>query len=141
MALIKCPECGKEISDKAPACIHCGYPLQNQNANTGAEPETKLCEVTFIRLKKTAAAWVPCRIFVDDSEICQIGNDETKKIMIPEGLKTITLKGPEKNPHSILGSGIMNHSSQFEIRPETKNVFIISTKMGWLSTEYTIERE
>ena len=27
MALIKCPECGKEISDQAPACIHCGYPL------------------------------------------------------------------------------------------------------------------
>lgn len=30
MALIKCPECGKEVSDKAPACIHCGYPLQKQ---------------------------------------------------------------------------------------------------------------
>ena len=29
MALINCPECGKEISDKATACIHCGYPLQN----------------------------------------------------------------------------------------------------------------
>lgn len=28
MALIKCPECGKEISDKAPACIHCGFPLR-----------------------------------------------------------------------------------------------------------------
>lgn len=27
MALIKCPECGKEISDKASACIHCGFPL------------------------------------------------------------------------------------------------------------------
>ena len=27
MALITCPECGKEISDQAPACIHCGYPL------------------------------------------------------------------------------------------------------------------
>ena len=27
MALIKCPECGKEISDRAQACIHCGYPL------------------------------------------------------------------------------------------------------------------
>ena len=27
MSLIKCPECGKEISDKAQACIHCGYPL------------------------------------------------------------------------------------------------------------------
>ncbi|MDO4841511.1 MAG: ribosomal protein L7/L12 [Phoenicibacter congonensis] len=30
MALITCPECGKQISDKAPACIHCGYPLQEQ---------------------------------------------------------------------------------------------------------------
>lgn len=27
MALIKCPECGKEISDKAPACPHCGCPV------------------------------------------------------------------------------------------------------------------
>ena len=33
MALIKCPECGKEISDKAPACIHCGYPLANTQQN------------------------------------------------------------------------------------------------------------
>ena len=31
MALIKCPECGKEISDKARACIHCGYPIENRN--------------------------------------------------------------------------------------------------------------
>lgn len=29
MALISCPECGKEISDKAKMCIHCGYPLDN----------------------------------------------------------------------------------------------------------------
>lgn len=27
MALIICPECGKEISDKAQSCIHCGYPV------------------------------------------------------------------------------------------------------------------
>lgn len=28
MALIKCPECGKQISDKAEHCIGCGYPLK-----------------------------------------------------------------------------------------------------------------
>lgn len=28
MALIKCPECGKEISDKSDKCIHCGFPLR-----------------------------------------------------------------------------------------------------------------
>ena len=28
MAIINCPECGKEISDKAETCIYCGYPLK-----------------------------------------------------------------------------------------------------------------
>lgn len=29
MALIKCPECRKKISDKATACIHCGCPISS----------------------------------------------------------------------------------------------------------------
>ena len=29
MSLIKCPECGNEISDRAQACIHCGFPLDD----------------------------------------------------------------------------------------------------------------
>lgn len=54
MALITCPECGKQISDQAPACIHCGYPLPqkipvtevhlpkaDQQTKTEAEEETK----------------------------------------------------------------------------------------------------
>ena len=31
MALIECPECHKEISDKALACPHCGYPIKQEN--------------------------------------------------------------------------------------------------------------
>ena len=27
MSMIKCTECGKEISDKATACPHCGCPM------------------------------------------------------------------------------------------------------------------
>lgn len=27
MSLINCPDCGKEVSDRANACIHCGCPL------------------------------------------------------------------------------------------------------------------
>lgn len=30
MALIKCPECGKEISDTATTCPHCGTITQHQ---------------------------------------------------------------------------------------------------------------
>lgn len=33
MALINCPECGKQISDKATACPNCGYPIQNGTNN------------------------------------------------------------------------------------------------------------
>ena len=45
MALIKCPECGKEISDEAEVCIHCGYPLKNKQVvesdqNNKKQPES-----------------------------------------------------------------------------------------------------
>lgn len=34
MSLINCPECGKQVSNKAQQCIHCGYPFdKNDNAN------------------------------------------------------------------------------------------------------------
>ena len=33
MALIKCPECSREISDKAVACPHCGFPIQEYLAS------------------------------------------------------------------------------------------------------------
>lgn len=44
MALINCPECGKEVSDKSKQCIHCGYPINNieskkYNINVIAYPE------------------------------------------------------------------------------------------------------
>lgn len=32
MALINCPECGKEISDTSTNCIHCGYHLSNSSS-------------------------------------------------------------------------------------------------------------
>ena len=34
MALIICPECGKQISDKVASCPHCGYPLSKLSNDT-----------------------------------------------------------------------------------------------------------
>lgn len=42
MALISCPECGKEISDKALACPHCGNPM-NQPTQQIQQEEEYLC--------------------------------------------------------------------------------------------------
>lgn len=43
MALIKCPECGKEVSDKAIACIHCGYPLDVANSDSVEHINAESC--------------------------------------------------------------------------------------------------
>lgn len=37
MALIKCPECGKEISDKTKKCPECGYPIKKLNKKSGTK--------------------------------------------------------------------------------------------------------
>lgn len=39
MALIKCPECGAEISDKSTVCVHCGYPIKENSVNTTENTE------------------------------------------------------------------------------------------------------
>lgn len=38
MALITCPDCGKDVSDAAPACIYCGRPLRFTPAPIAAAP-------------------------------------------------------------------------------------------------------
>ncbi|MBP8151355.1 MAG: zinc ribbon domain-containing protein [Xylophilus sp.] len=38
MALVRCPECGREVSSHAPACPACGYPLQAKNPAPGTPP-------------------------------------------------------------------------------------------------------
>lgn len=40
MALIKCSECGKEISDQAPACIHCGCPASKMKKEPAQSVKT-----------------------------------------------------------------------------------------------------
>lgn len=44
MALIKCPECNKEISDKVKACPYCGYPFEQQE-------EAQKFEISSVNIK------------------------------------------------------------------------------------------
>ena len=38
MALMKCPECGRQVSNQASACPNCGYPIKGGNTNTTTAP-------------------------------------------------------------------------------------------------------
>ena len=49
MALVDCPECNREVSDKAACCPSCGYPIQQslsdpkEVANAKTLPTTNIC--------------------------------------------------------------------------------------------------
>ena len=47
MALINCPDCGKEISDKAASCIHCGCPICPPNENISSKTKSKIDNENF----------------------------------------------------------------------------------------------
>ena len=40
MALMRCPECSKEISDQAAACPHCGYPVSGGSSSSAPRPRS-----------------------------------------------------------------------------------------------------
>lgn len=55
MALIKCVECGKEISDKAESCINCGCPINislNKNLNEKKKVLNKYKKFNFDYMKE-----------------------------------------------------------------------------------------
>ncbi len=52
MSLIKCNECGKEISDKASACPGCGCPVEAQNESLNNEAQSESLNEVNEELKK-----------------------------------------------------------------------------------------
>jgi len=49
MALIQCPECSREISDRVTACPHCGYPFKNDTVQESTVPQQ--VEVTSVKIQ------------------------------------------------------------------------------------------
>lgn len=51
MALIKCSECGNQISDKASVCIHCGCPITSKSNNSykySCKVDGKVIDLTYL---------------------------------------------------------------------------------------------
>lgn len=83
MALIKCPECGKEISNKAKTCIHCGYPIDEF-----MDLEDKITKAVEMELEP-----IPDWNSADDIFLeCKDG----KYIKIENGIMTVDIWGDQK---------------------------------------------
>lgn len=83
MALIGCPECGKEVSDKAIVCINCGFPLK-ETRNTLCIIGNKTYDLSNI-LYKLENSEVANKIFLDKLE-----NE------LYEQVRTISISGARK---------------------------------------------
>jgi uncharacterized membrane protein YvbJ len=46
MAMITCDECGEQVSERAPACVHCGNPI-TASGGTGTKNTEKISTVTW----------------------------------------------------------------------------------------------
>eukprot|EP01037_Dinobryon_pediforme_P018448 gene18448-18724_t len=59
MALIRCPECGREVSSQAPACPACGYPIQAQGTpRAGRHPSALHSPHLWGRVAMVLGAWL-----------------------------------------------------------------------------------
>ena len=58
MALIKCSECGKEVSDKAKNCPHCGMPINEIKASSGKSVAITISSSQSKEKKKRMPTWV-----------------------------------------------------------------------------------
>ncbi len=70
MALINCPECGREISDQTSSCPHCGVPLKS-NA------EKKFCKHCGESIDKDCIICPKC-----GKQVEELNNDSNKNIVI-----------------------------------------------------------
>lgn len=86
MALIKCPECGQEISDKALACPHCGMPLRAQDRGT--------YDVTFRLKKYFALAQRSVKVLVDNTETYKVNGGEDFSVPMTTGHHDLVLSAP-----------------------------------------------
>lgn len=79
MAMITCPECGQEISDKSKKCIHCGKVLVEENV------PNKFCSECGKEVEISATECPYCGYPLDEEEkeMKQQKSKKIKKIIIP----------------------------------------------------------
>lgn len=81
MSLIKCPECGKEISDKAATCPNCGMPLRREDRGT--------YDVIITREKQWFLINPKIKIIVDGVDEYSIENNSSITIPLTTGVHTL----------------------------------------------------
>ncbi len=89
MAMINCPECGHDISDKAAACPKCACPIsQGPPADTTRKP----CPFCGEQIKAVAMKCPSCKEILDPVERATQEGGEAASVVEPKGGNFLTKK-------------------------------------------------
>lgn len=80
MVLIRCPECGKEISNGAKKCIHCGFPLSSMGENPGHNKSLGIVAISEDKniAKKSGEMGADEMMLLEASQVLVEGNNAFK---------------------------------------------------------------
>ena len=107
MALIKCPECGREISDKASACPSCGTPIAD-----------KKIPVHFERKKAFGGSANTGTVMVDGVAVGSASNGASFDVMLSAGNHNVVI---ESKTTGVFASGRTN-GTNINIPSDAKSV-------------------
>ncbi len=107
MALIKCPECGKEISDKAAACPNCGTPIAD-----------KKVKVHFHRKKALGGSANTGTVIVDGATVGSAANGAEFDVMLSSGTHNVVIESKTNNAFASARSS----STTIDIPSDAKGV-------------------
>lgn len=126
MALIQCPECGKDVSDKAQSCINCGCPLENLSSSG-----TVRIKLSFVKIQNGLNGKQKATIFADDKILWEGQTGETVDIHF-DGPTTITVKYHTSMMH-------YGGTCTGVIDPVKSKKYNVSPRLGFMSTKLVIQ--
>lgn len=113
MALILCEECGKEISDKACSCPHCGCPVIG-------EIEKGFFHIHWVDFQRSSIR--KTKVILDGKEVAVLKSDGSADIEVYPGQHTVELW---QGKHLLL-------EEMFDIsRTNPEEYFAFKEVMGW----------
>lgn len=66
MAMVQCPECGREISDQANVCIHCGYSLKKTRKKALGRRAWKIARIPLLVVAVFAILFAIWKLLLPD---------------------------------------------------------------------------
>lgn len=131
MVLIKCEECGKEISDKSKVCVNYGCPIEINLPTRKVIIEQK--KMGFI------GSGVEIYVYIDNKMVGKTKSGMRLELDLPIGKHNISIEMPTDQASQV-STNISKDGKDFIIEETTNSVHIITyIKLGFVSGTCNIE--